>query len=276
MFLLFLQCLVTKVFQDDINCNRLSSLRSPPPFLEGFLHNISPFRWSWPSICWSCRSLLECLSHLPPSPTSCELQQPRQYYSGVISLLMRQIISCGHLMWRWQILLELLLHHAPMAGPLCWSFFLGCPERLSLRACHPSFLRSRLAKDRIVLGNVSWQFGLFLSILGRFFLLDMGLGLCMKWVEAAEFFDPTDLYLHLFSIKFSYYFNGFNYMYKRKKKKKNKQVLIIFAYYVYPSFVTCSKKKKKTFVICWIWVFMVLFLYLLINALKVFISIFLK
>ena len=30
----------------------------------------------------------------------------------------------------------------------------------------------------------------------------MGLGLCMKWAEAAEFFDPTDLYLHLFSIKF--------------------------------------------------------------------------
>ena len=30
-------------------------------------------------------------------------------------------------MWRWQLPLELLLHHAPMAGPLCWSFLLGTP-----------------------------------------------------------------------------------------------------------------------------------------------------
>ena len=60
-----------------------------PPFLEGFLRYIPSSRWSWPSICWSCRSLLECLSYLLPSPTFCELQQPRWYYSGVISSLMR-------------------------------------------------------------------------------------------------------------------------------------------------------------------------------------------
>ena len=54
-----------------------------------------------------------------------------------------------------------------------------------------SFLRFRLAEDRIVLSDVSWQLGLPLFILGRFFLLGMGLGPCMKWVEAAEFFDPT-------------------------------------------------------------------------------------
>ena len=28
-------------------------------------------------------------------------------------------------MQRWQLLLELLLHHASMVGPLCWLFFLG-------------------------------------------------------------------------------------------------------------------------------------------------------
>ena len=169
-------------------------------------------------------------------------------------------------MRRWQLLLELLLHHAPMAGPLCLSFFLGCPERLSLRACCPSFLRSRLAEDRIVLGNVSSQFELFLSILGHFFLLDMGLGLCMKWAEAAEFFDPIDLYLHLFSIKFSYYFNGFDYMYKRKKKKKETSFnyLCILCIPIF-CYVFSKKKKKKTFVICWIWVFMVFFFYIFIN-----------
>ena len=70
-------------------------------------------------------------------------------------------------------------------------FFLGCPGRLSLKACRSSFLWSRLAEDRIVLGDVSWKFGLSLFILGRFFLLGMGLELYMKWAEAVEFFDPT-------------------------------------------------------------------------------------
>ena len=59
------------------------------PILEGFLHYIPSFSWSWPSICWSCRSLLDCLSHLPSSQIFCKLQQLRQYCSGVISLLMR-------------------------------------------------------------------------------------------------------------------------------------------------------------------------------------------
>ena len=93
-------------------------------------------------------------------------------------------------MRRWQFLLELLLHHAPMASPLYQSFFLGCPKRLPLMACRSSFLWSRLAEDKIVLGNVSWQFGLSLFILGRFFLLGMGLRFCIKWVGVAEFFDP--------------------------------------------------------------------------------------
>ena len=70
-------------------------------------------------------------------------------------------------------------------------FCLGHPGRLSLRACHSSFLWFQLAEDRIVLGDVFWQLGLSLFILGRFFLLGMGLGPCMKWAGAAEFFDPT-------------------------------------------------------------------------------------
>ena len=70
-------------------------------------------------------------------------------------------------------------------------FCLGRPRRLSLRACRFSFLRFQFVKDRIVLGDVSWQLGLSLFILRRFFLLSMGLGPCMKWVGAAEFFDPT-------------------------------------------------------------------------------------
>ena len=67
---------------------------------------------------------------------------------------------------------------------------------LSLKACRFSFLRFWLAEDRIVLGDVSWQLGLSLFIFGRFFLLGMGLGPCMKWAGAAEFFDPTILYIN--------------------------------------------------------------------------------
>ena len=58
-------------------------------------------------------------------------------------------------------------------------------------ACWSSFLWSQLAEDRIVLDDVSWQFGLSLFILGHFFLLGMGLRLSIKWARVAEFFDPT-------------------------------------------------------------------------------------
>ena len=44
-------------------------------------------------------------------------------------------------------------------------------------ACHFSFLRPRLAEERIVLGDVSRQLGLSLFVLRRFFLLGMGLRL---------------------------------------------------------------------------------------------------
>ena len=73
--------------------------------------------------------------------------------------------------------------------------------RLSLRACRSSFLQFWLAEDRIVLGDVSWQLGLSLFILGYFFLLGMGLGSCIKWVRAAEFFDPTRIKMEFFILK---------------------------------------------------------------------------
>ena len=91
-FFLVLWCLAAKAFKGDENCNRLPSFFScfsPSSFLEGIFHYISPFHWSWPSICWSCRSLLECLSHSPPSSTCYELQQTRWYYSRVIFSLMQ-------------------------------------------------------------------------------------------------------------------------------------------------------------------------------------------
>ena len=58
-------------------------------------------------------------------------------------------------------------------------------------ACHSSLLGSGLAENRIVLGNVSRQFGLSSFVLGHFFLLGVGLGLSVKWAGVAKFFDPT-------------------------------------------------------------------------------------
>ena len=45
-----------------------------------------------------------------------------------------QDVSCGYLMRRWQSLMELLFCYAPMAGPLCSGFPLGCSRRLPLAA----------------------------------------------------------------------------------------------------------------------------------------------
>ena len=44
---------------------------------------------SWPFICWSCRSLLEYLSHRTLSSTCCELQQTMWHCSEVIPSLMQ-------------------------------------------------------------------------------------------------------------------------------------------------------------------------------------------
>ena len=91
-FFLVPWCLAAKAFRGGKNCNRLSSFSSPffsLPLLEGLLCYIAHFHWFWPSICWSCRLLLKCLSHLPPFSTCCELQQTRWYCSGVISSLMQ-------------------------------------------------------------------------------------------------------------------------------------------------------------------------------------------
>jgi len=58
-------------------------------------------------------------------------------------------------------------------------------------ACCSSLLGSRLAEDRVVLGDVSWQLGLSLFILGHFFLLSVGIRLSVRWAGVAKFFEPT-------------------------------------------------------------------------------------
>ena len=69
-------------------------------------------------------------------------------------------------------------------------------------ACHSSLLRSRLVENRVVVDDVSWQFGLSSFVLGHFFLLGVGLGLSIRWAEVAKFFDPTKLDIIFFLIFF--------------------------------------------------------------------------
>ena len=102
-----------------------------------------------------------------------------------------QDVSCGHLMRRWQFLLELLLHYTLIADSLHLCFPLGRSRRLPLAACHCFLSWPRFAEDRIILGNVSWQFRPSSFVLGHFFLLGMGFGLDMKWAGVAKFFSPT-------------------------------------------------------------------------------------
>ena len=135
----------------------------------------------------------------------------------------------------------MLLWLAHCIGP----FFLKCPERLSLKACRLSFLWSRLAEDKIVLGDISWQFGLSLFILRRFFLLGMGLGLCMKWAKAAEFFDLTTPVTYLFFLHIDHfcpYYLGifFSFFIQPKNFHFLKHLLATYSYYSF---------KKELFIL---------------------------
>ena len=77
----------------------------PPPFslplfTGTYTHYIGPFLSFGPYTCRSSKPLLEHLSHQTPLSVLCELRQPRQYCSGVFSILMRpgeqlQCIQCG-------------------------------------------------------------------------------------------------------------------------------------------------------------------------------------
>ena len=70
-----------------------------------------------------------------------------------------QDVSCGYLMRRWQLILELLFHYSPMVVLLHLCFPLGCSGKLPLVACRLLLSWFRFAENKIVLGHVSWQFG---------------------------------------------------------------------------------------------------------------------
>ena len=102
-----------------------------------------------------------------------------------------QDVSCGYLMRWWLPLLELLLYHAPVADPLHSGLPLGCSRRLPLATRCLPLPWFRFTEDRVVLGSISWQFGLSLFVFGHFFFLGVGLELDMRWAGVPRSFDPT-------------------------------------------------------------------------------------
>ena len=104
-----------------------------------------------------------------------------------------QGVGCGYLIRRWQLLLGLLFYHAPIADPLGSESPLGSSKGLLLAMWRLPLLWFWSAEDRVVLDNISWQFGFPSFILGHFFLLGMGLGLDMKCAGICLSFSPTDV-----------------------------------------------------------------------------------
>ena len=63
-------------------------------------------------------------------------------------------------------------------------------------ACCSSLLRSGMAEDRIILGDVSRPFGLSSFVLRHFFLLGVGLGLSIKYSGVAKFLPHIYIYIY--------------------------------------------------------------------------------
>ena len=154
-FSLLLLCLVTKAFIGGRDCNRLPSF-----FLSPLLGGQFPLYIPFPLILVVHLLIIHVATGVPvPSITPPQLAMSCGKQGGTIQGLFfhkyGQTVSCGHLMRRWQLLLELLLHHALIAVPLCRSFYLGQLGGLSLRVCCFSLRWPWLAEDRMVLGDAS-------------------------------------------------------------------------------------------------------------------------
>ena len=147
----------------DLLCYISFSLVHPPPTLI-----------SHPCLYLSARpigrSFWRSVSCCGPDRTV-QGSRPHQWGQGV---------SCGYLIRRWQLLLELLFYHAPMVGPLSSKLPLGCSRGLPLATWRFPLPWFWSVEDKVVLGSISWQFGFPLFILRHFFLLGMGLGLDME------------------------------------------------------------------------------------------------
>ena len=96
------------------------------------------------------------------------------------------------------LLLGLLFYHAPMAGLLGLESPLGSSRGLPRAAWRLPLLWFWSAKDRVLLDNIFWQSGFPSFVLGKFFLLGVGLGLNMEWTEVSRSLWPHILFFILY------------------------------------------------------------------------------
>ena len=147
---------------------------------------------SWPSICWSYRSLLEYLFHPALSSTCCELQQTWWHCSGVIPSLMRP--DCQLRAFNAKVTASSII-----APPPCPH---SCPPILVLLFR----MTGRVALDGVLLfpsmTSVHWgqdgpqrclpaALGLPYSFSDVFSSLAWALGLILKWAGVPRSFGPT-------------------------------------------------------------------------------------
>ena len=153
-------------------------------FSSSFFCGCSPTLVSHPYLYLSARPI----NHFFWRSASCD--DPDSTVHGSCPHKWGQDVSCGYLMQRWQLILELLFHYSPMAVLFHLCFPLGCSGKLPLVASRFLLSWFRFVENKIVLGNVSWQFGPSSFVLGHFILLRVGHGLDVRWAGVTKSFNP--------------------------------------------------------------------------------------
>ena len=126
-----------------------------PPLAGVLLHYIFLFNHPGPTLVSHPYLYLSArpISHSFWRSASCG--DPDSIVQGSCPHKWGQDVSCGYLMRRWQLILELLFHYSPIAVSLHLCFPLGHPGKLPLVAYRFLLLWFRYAENKIVFGNVS-------------------------------------------------------------------------------------------------------------------------
>ena len=160
-------------FLGDLSCYILLSSAHPPPTLINHPCLSSSAR----PIGHSLRRSVSCCGPYRPVQGS----HPHQCGQGV---------SCGYLIRRWRLLLGLSPHHSPMVSPCDLESLLRSSSGLPRATWCFSLPWFWPAEDRVVLGSTFLQSRFPSFVLEHFFLLGVGLGLEMEWVEVFRTFWP--------------------------------------------------------------------------------------
>ena len=162
------------------------------------------FHSSWPFICWSCRSLLEYLSHPALSLTCCKLQWTRWHCLWVIPLLMRS--DCQLRTFNAEVTASSTIAPPPCphSCPPVFVLLFGTTGRVAMDGVplFPSMTPACRGQDgprQLLLATL----GLPYSFSDVFPSSNWALGLIFKWAEVPRSLGPAVFYFHLFSLHLS-------------------------------------------------------------------------